>query len=349
MPTEYNNKSAAPGSKKDEEEHLTGAQKAGVLFLAIGPEKSAPIIKKLAPDEVGDISTAIGKLGLVNASTVEHVCEDFSNNFGTDSGVIGNYTTMADFLKKTLPANRVDQILEEIGGPTGKTMWDKLGNVQETVLANYLRNEYPQTTALIMTHLKPEPASRVLALLPEDYATDVMMRMLHIETVQPEVLSTVENTLRSEFVSSLGRSSKGDNYELLAEIFNNFDRSTEKRMISSLDERNHDDTEKVKSLMFTFEDIKRLTHADLMRIVTQIDREKLPLALKGASRTVRDMFLQCMSKRAGGILSEEIESLGPIRVKDADSAQQSIVNTIKDMAASGEVDLNESDNDEIIP
>jgi flagellar motor switch protein FliG len=133
-------------------------------------------------------------------------------------------------------------------------------------------------------------------------------------------------------------------------VFNNFDRKTETRLMEAMDKKNHEDTEKVKALMFTFEDIKRLPHEALMRIVSEIDREKLPLALKGASETVRNMFLQCMSKRAGSILMEEISALGPVRVKDADTAQSEIVATIKNMANAGEIDLAENgNNDEIIP
>ncbi|MFT8655630.1 MAG: flagellar motor switch protein FliG [Acetobacter papayae] len=329
---------------------LNGKQKAAVLMLAIGRDQAAKVLKLLHEDELRDISVAMSSLGVVRAEVVEAVCHEFTKNFESPEGLVGTYETTEDFLRKALPSEQVDKIMDEIRGPAGRTMWDKLGNVQETVLANYLRSEYPQTAAVILSRLQPAHAARILSLLPEDYATDVMMRVLHMETVQREVLDSVESTLRSEFISSLGRSAKRDSYELLAEVFNNFDRKTETRLMEAMDKRNHEDMEKVKALMFTFEDIKRLPHEALMRIVGEIDREKLPLALKGASETVRNMFLQCMSKRAGSILMEEISALGPVRVKDADTAQSEIVATIKNMANAGEIDLTESGgNDEIIP
>ncbi|GAB6969133.1 flagellar motor switch protein FliG [Komagataeibacter kakiaceti JCM 25156] len=330
--------------------HLSGRQKAAILMLAVGRDRSAKLLKLLHEDEIRDISITMAGLGLVRADIVEAVCHEFTRNFESSDGLVGTYETTEEMLRKALPEEQVEKIMDEIRGPAGRTMWDKLGNVQETVLANYLRNEYPQTAAVILSRLQPAHAARIFALLPEDYATDVMMRVLHMETVQREVLDSVEATLRSEFISSLGRSSKRNSYELLAEVFNNFDRKTETRLMASMDKRNHEDMEKVKALMFTFEDIKRLPHVSLMRIVNEVNREKLPLALKGASETVRKMFLQCMSKRAGNILLEEIEALGPVRVKDADAAQTEIVATIKNMANAGEIDLAENGgNDEIIP
>ncbi|MBB2203616.1 flagellar motor switch protein FliG [Gluconacetobacter takamatsuzukensis] len=329
---------------------LTGKQKAAVLMLALGRDKAAKILRLLHEDEIRDISISMSTLGLVRAEAVESVCEEFSRNFESPEGLVGTYETTEEFLRRALPPDQVEKIMDEIRGPAGRTMWDKLGNVQETILANYLRSEYPQTAAVILSRLQPAHAARVLALLPEDYATDVMMRILHMETVQRDVLDSVEATLRSEFISTLGRSARRDSYELLAEVFNNFDRKTESRLMESMDKRNHDDMEKVKSLMFTFEDIKRLPRESLMRIVNQIDREKLPLALKGASDTERKLFLQCMTKRAGSILLEEISSLGPVRVKDVETAQAEIVATIKNMANAGEIDLTDSaGGDEIIP
>lgn len=330
--------------------HLSGPQKAAVLMLAVGRDQAAKILKLLHEDEIRDISVAMASLGIVKAQIVEAVCQEFTKNFESPDGLVGTYETTEEFLRKALPQDQVEKIMDEIRGPSGRTMWDKLGNVQESVLANYLRGEYPQTAAVILSRLQPAHAARVLALLPEDYATDVMMRILHMETVQRDVLDSVEATLRSEFIASLGRSAKQDSYELLAEVFNNFDRKTEIRLTEAMDRRNQEDMEKVKALMFTFEDIKRLPYDSLRQVVAQIDREKLPLALKGAAETERKLFLQCMSKRAGSILLEEIAALGPVRLKDVDAAQADIVATIKTMANAGEIDLTDNNgNDEIIP
>ncbi|MDL2170537.1 MULTISPECIES: flagellar motor switch protein FliG [Asaia] len=328
---------------------LSGKQKAAILFMAIGRDRSAALMQSLHEDEIRDISIAMAGLGVVKAAMVESVCREFVENFELADGLVGTFETTEAFLRRSLSAEQVEKIMDEIRGPAGRNMWDKLANVQESILANYLKSEYPQTAAVIVSRLQPAHAARVLALLPEDYATDVMMRILHMETVQREVIESVEATLRSEFISSLGRSSKRDSYELLAEVFNNFDRKTEGRLTELMDRQSHEDMEKVKSLMFTFEDIARLSQESLMRVVTEVDRDRLPVALKGATDSERKLFLQCMSKRAGNILLEEIASLGPVRVKDVEAAQAEIVTTIKNLLNAGEIDISDnSASDEFI-
>jgi flagellar motor switch protein FliG len=229
--------------------------------------------------------------------------------------------------------------MEEIRGPAGRTMWDKLGNVNETVLANYLKNEYPQTVAVVLSKIKPDHAARVLGQLPEAFAMEVVMRMLRMEAVQKEVLEDVERTLRTEFMSNLARTSRRDAHEMMAEIFNNFDRSTEGRFMSALEERSRDAAEKIKALMFTFEDLGRLDPGSVQTLVRNVDKAKLSIGLKGASETLREMFFSNMSERAGKLLKDEMASLGPVRLKDVDEAQMYMVNLAKDLAAKDEIML----------
>ena len=181
--------------------------------------------------------------------------------------------------------------MEEIRGPAGRTMWDKLGNVSEEMLANYLKNEYPQTVAVVLSMIKPDHSARVLTLLPDSFAMEVVMRMLRMEAIQKDVLERVERILRSEFMSNLARASRQDSHQLMAEIFNNFDRKAEARFLAGLEERNRELAEKVKSQMFTFADLQRLTPAGLQVLLRQIDKDKLPIALKGAPEAIRNLFL----------------------------------------------------------
>ena len=148
--------------------------------------------------------------------------------------------------------------MEDLRGPAGRTMWDKLGNVNEAVLANYLKNEYPQTVAVVLSKLTSEHASRVLAVLPESFSMEVIMRMLRMGAVQKDVLESVEKTLRSEFMTNLGRTPRHDSHELMAEIFNNLDPATEDRFMTSLEETNSESAERIRALMFTFDDLARL-------------------------------------------------------------------------------------------
>jgi flagellar motor switch protein FliG len=227
-------------------------------------------------------------------------------------------------------------------------MWDKLGNVNEAVLANYLKNEYPQTVAVVLSKVRPDHAARVLGLLPESFAMEVVMRMLRMESVQKEVLDGVERTLRAEFMSNLARSTRRDAHEMMAEIFNNLDRSTETRFIAALEERNREAAERIKSLMFTFNDLQRLSPPALQTLMRSIEKEKLPIALKGASEKIRDMFLKNLSERAGRMLRDEIDGLGPVKLRDVDEAQAGIVLIAKELAAQGQIEIGESQDEELV-
>jgi len=236
--------------------------------------------------------------------------------------------------------------MEDIRGPAGRTMWDKLGNVNENVLGNYLKNEYPQTVAVVLSKIRPEHASRVITILPESFAMEVIMRMLRMEAVQKEVLDDLERTLRTEFMTNLARTNRRDSHELLAEIFNNLDRPTEHRFLAALEERNRDSAERIKALMFTFEDLGKLDPTGVQALLRAVDKSKLCVALKGASETLRDLFFTNMSERAGKMLREEMASMGPVRLKDVDEGQMLMVQTAKDLAAKGEIVLAQGKSDD---
>ena len=154
---------------------------------------------------------------------------------------------------------------------------------------------------------------------------EVVMRMLRMESVQRDVLDGVERTLRAEFMSNLARSTRRDAHEMMADIFNNLDRQSETRFLAALEERNRDAAEKIKALMFTFDDLSRLTPPSMQILLRSVDKEKLPLALKGASEKLREMFFKCLSERAGKMLQEDIDALGPVKLRDVDEAQAAIV------------------------
>jgi flagellar motor switch protein FliG len=299
-------------------------------------------------DEIKEVSAAMAQLGAVRAEIVERLCVEFSERMGTTGNLVGSFETTERMLQKTLPRERVAQIMEEIRGPAGRTMWDKLGNVSETVLANYLKNEYPQTVAVVLSKVKPDHAARVLGLLPDAFAMEVVTRMLRMESVQRDVLDSVERTLRAEFMSNLARSARRDAHELMADIFNNLDRQTETRFMAALEERNRDAAERIKGLMFTFNDLQRLAGSAIQILIRSVEKEKLPIALKGASETIRDMFLKNLSERAAKMLREEIEALGPVKLRDVDEAQAAVVAVAKELAAQGQIEIGESQDEELV-
>lgn len=338
----------AEGLKAEEYRNLNGVQRAAILMLALGEEQCTRLFGMMHEDELKDISAAMAQLGSVRAEVVERLCLDFAENMGTAGNLVGSFESTERLLQKALPRDRAAQIMEEIRGPAGRTMWDKLGNVNESVLANYLKNEYPQTVAVVLSKVRPEHAARVLALLPDSFAMEVVMRMLRMESVQKDVLDGVEKTLRAEFMSNLARSTRRDAHEMMADIFNNLDRQAEGRFLAALEERNREAAERIKSLMFTFDDLARLTPQSVQLLLRSIEKDKLPIALKGASEKLRELFLSSMSDRAGKMLRDDIEGLGPVRVRDVDEAQATIVQLAKELSAQGTIEISSGKDEELI-
>ena len=328
---------AAKPTTKDDIKTLTGAERAAVIMLSLGEEHSEHIWKMMDEEEVKEVSQVMSTLGSVSSSVVEKLLVDFVSQMSGTGSLMGSYESTERLIARFMPQEKVSQIMEEIRGPAGRTMWDKLANVNETVLANYLKNEYPQTVAVVLSKIKPEHAARVLGALPEEFAMEVVQRMLRMESVQKDILDKVEKTLRVEFMSNLARTAKRDSHEHMAEIFNNFDRQTEGRFLTALEERSRDSAERIKALMFTFEDLSKLDPGSIQTLLRNVEKDKLGLALKGATDSLRDVFFSNMSERAGKILREDMEAMGPVRLKDVDEAQMRMVNVAKDLANKGEI------------
>jgi flagellar motor switch protein FliG len=261
---------------------------------------------------------------------------------------MGSFESTEALLLKAMPRERVTQIMEEIRGPAGRTMWDKLGNVSEELLASYLKNEYPQTVAVVLAMVKPDHSARVLTLLPDSFAMEVVMRMLRMESIQRDVLDRVERILRAEFMSNLARTSTSDTHQMMAEIFNHFDHKAETRFLAGLEERNRESAEKVKARMFTFADLQRLSPQAVQVLLRSVEKGRLPIALKGATDPIKALFLGQMSERAAKMLRDDMVALGPVRMKDVEEAQAAISNLAKDLAARGEIDISPAGDDRVI-
>ena len=327
-------------------EALAGPKRAAILMLALGEQYGGKIWSLLDDDEVRQLSLEMSTLGTVEVDTVEDMLLEFVSRMSASGALMGNFDATERLLQQYLPPERVNGIMDEIRGPAGRNMWEKLSNVQEEVLANYLKNEYPQTIAVVLSKLKPEHAARVLGILPEELALDVVNRMLKMEAVQKEVIESVEKTLRTEFMSNLSQTRRRDAHEVMAEIFNNFDRQTETRFITSLEEDNRESAERIKALMFTFDDLVKLDSGSAQTLMRNVDKDKLGVALKSANEDVRNFFFGNMSSRAAKMLQDDMAAMGPVRLRDVDEAQALLVNLAKDLAAKGEIMLTKNRADD---
>ena len=318
---------------------LSGAQKAAIVILALDESKVGEILSRLEESEIRDLSTIMSQMGRVDSVIIEDVVNEFIARIGVSNPVFGNEGATERLLSKVLPPEKVSEIMNSIRGPQGRTMWDKLSNVNESVLAGYLKNEYPQSVALVLSKIAPEHASRVIPHFSESFVLEVMTRMLSLEPVQDEVLASVESTLASEFVDKLTQSRLRDGHQILADIFNNFDRPTADQMLELLETKDFDAAERIRALMFTFEDLINLEPAYLQVLIRAIPREKLTVALKGSAESVIRVFLTNLSERAGRILREDMTSMGPTRLRVIEEAQVEIIGIAKRLADNGDIDL----------
>jgi len=343
--------SGAPGqglqiSSDQEHRELLGPERAAVLLLALGEEYGKVLWEKLDDIEIKQISIAMSRVGPITPDMLEQLFVDFVNKLSARGALLGNFDSTERLLGSFLPSDRVNGIMEEIRGPAGRNMWEKLSNVQENVLANYLKNEYPQTVALVLSKINSDHAARVLGNLPEEFALEVVNRMLRMEAVQKDVLEKVEQTLRIEFMSNLSHTTRRDSHELMADIFNNFDRQTEARFITALEDENRESAEKIKNLMFTFDDLSKLDAASVQTLLRSVEKDQLATALKGANESVREFFFSNMSQRAAKMMQDDMDSMGAVRLRDVDEAQGAMVNVAKDLAAKGDITIAKGNSDD---
>ncbi len=325
---------------------LSGSEKSAILLLSLSEDQTTQVFEQLDEDEIMLVSQTMSNLGKVSANVTERLFVEFAEQMTSTNSLVGSLDSTERLLIKALGKDRVSTIMEEIRGPAGRTMWEKLSNVDEEILANYLQKEYPQTVAVVISKITPEHAAKVLSMLPEPFAMEVVMRMLRMEAVQKDVLEDVEKTLRTEFMSNLARTNRRDSHEVMAEIFNKLERAVEGKFMTNLEERNPDSAEKIRSLMFTFDDLAKLDPTAIQTLLRVADKEALPLAMKTASETMKDLIFSNMSERAAKMMKETMESMGPVKLRDVEEAQQSIVTTAKDLADKGEITIISGEDDD---
>ncbi len=331
---------------KDDYRTLTGIQKAAMMMMSVGEENVTRLFGMMDDEEIKEISTAMSTLGRVDSECVERLFNEFGEEMSAAGVLVGSFNTTERLLQKALGKDRVNSIMDEIRGPAGRTTWDKLANVNEEMLASYLRHEYPQTIALIVSKIKPDHAAKVLSVLPEEMSMEVINRMLVMDSVKKEVIEGIEKTLRQEFMSNIAKTQRRDSFEMMAEIFNNFDRTTESKFMGTLEQRDPEAAERIRNLMFTFEDLVKIDAAGVQTIMRNLDKDKLALAMKGASDALKDLFFGNMSERAAKILREDMEAMGPVRLRDVDEAQMYVVSIAKELATKGDIIIAEANGEE---
>ncbi len=319
---------------------MADREKAAILVMAMGSHQSETLMKQLNDNELQRIGHSISSMGRIDADLVEDVILQFVQKVTTNADLNGSYAVAENLLRKALPTERAEEIINQISSSSdGHSMWEQLSQISPEMLSNYLVNEYPQTSALILSKINPQHASRVMSFFPDQLNLEVMGRIVKLDNVQREVIDELEKTLRNEFVTTLGRSRQRDTHEVLADIFNNFDRNTETRLMDLFESQDSKSADKVKALMFTLDDLVRIDNEGIQRLIIAFPRDVLAVALKNTSSQLSHLFFRNMSDRAARILREDMAALGEVRMRKIEDAQKKLVNLAKELSVEGVIEV----------
>ena len=325
---------------------FTGPQRAAALLILLGEEHGAALWPEFDDAEVRKISRAMTEIGSMPGEAVDELIADFAAALGMTGGLMGSVDRAEELLTKIFPPERAAALVSDLRGSSGRMVWRRLAHVTPESLARFLENEYAQTIAVVLSKIGSDQGGRVLALLPDRLASDVVGRMLALGEVKSGALEQIEMMLHGHFFANGPRKPEPDRYEVMADRFNVFDRPTEARFLASLEERDRDAAQRIREKMFTFEDLLKLDAAGCQTLLRQMDKDTLARALKGASEAARDFFTGNMSTRAAKNLKDDIEAMGPIRMKEVDEAQSKLVQSAKALAETGEIRINKNKADD---
>lgn len=332
------------------ENQYSGVRKASVLLLTLGSDKAANILKHMNDEDIERLTLELAKLEKVSDNEKKSVLEEFVTNFkAREFMASGGIEYARDMLERAVGAEKALEILEKLTSNLQVKPFDFLKKSDPMQLVNVLQNEHPQTIALILCYLNPKQAAQVIGSLPENLKAEVVKRIAMLDKANPEVVREVERVLErkvSAFVTQDFAQVGG--LDTVVEFMNSLDRSTEKAILDKLSETDPELAEEIRRHMFVFEDVVKLDDRSVQMVLREVDTKDLSKALKGASEDIMNKIANNLSKRAGQLLKEEIEFMGPLRVVDVEEAQQKIVNVIRRLEESGEIFIARGGGEELI-
>ncbi|NLO89028.1 MAG: flagellar motor switch protein FliG [Clostridia bacterium] len=329
---------------------LTGRQKAAILLISIGPELSAKVMKQLSEEDIEKITYEIANIDVVDAETQQAVLKEFLELHEVQYYLVkGGVEYAKQVLEKSLGPAKANEYIRKLTAATKRYPFSGLRKTDPKHLVNFIGNEHPQTIALILSYLDPEQAALVLSELPQETQAEIAKRIANMETTSPEIIKEVEAVLERKLSTFVGeRFTFAGGIQTVVDILNKVDRGTERTIIETLEQDDPELADEIRNRLFVFEDINILDDMAIRRVLREIDMKDLAKALKGASDELLNRILRNMSKRAGEMLQEEMEFLGPVRLREVEEAQQSIVQIIRRLDEAGEIIISRGGEDEVI-
>jgi len=331
-------------------QNMTGIKKAAMLLITLGEELSSKILGELDDDEVQDISREIALTKMVDPDTMESVVEEFYNMLLAKKFISkGGLDYAKSVLTKSLGAERARKIIDRLTKLLEQSSgFEFLTKIEPKQLAKFIQNEHPQTIALILAHLDPSQAAESLAELPEDLKAEVAIRIANLQDISPSVVKTLSKVLEERFESISSYNVEVGGVKSVAEIFNRMDRTASKQTLERLEKDAPELVSSIRDMMFVFEDIKRLSQQAIQEILKRADKNTLTLALKGADEELKNRFFESMSKRAVETMKEEMDYMGPVKLKDVEKAQHEIVEIVRELDEEGVVSISGGDEEQYV-
>lgn len=329
---------------------ISGKEKAAVLLISLGPEYSAEIFKHLTDEEIEELTLNIANMNKVDPDKKEEILDEFyqicvAQEYISEGGI--NYAK--DVLEKALGSQKAMDIIGKLTASLQVKPFDFARKAEPSQLLNFIQNEHPQTIALILSYLSSEQSGQILSALPQGKQSEVAQRIATMDRTSPEIIREVEGVLEGKLSSLVSQDyTTAGGIESIVDILNSVDRGTEKNIMDTLEIEDAELAEEIRKRMFVFEDIINLDSTSIQRFIREIDNNELAVALKGATDEVAEVIYGNMSKRMAEMIKEDMEFMGPVRLRDVEEAQQKIVNVIRKLEEAGEIIIARGGGDEII-
>jgi len=324
---------------------LHGTDKVAAVLMTMSPPTANRLLKHFDPDEIKLITRSMTQLKSVGPSQIEQIVEDFATQFASGASLVGTAADVERLLTGVLPPEQIADIMAELLGTANHSIWERISTVSESILASYIAKEHPQTAALMLSKVRPNCAAKVMSFIPEERRNGILRRMLTFKPIVDATMQVIERTVYEDFMMNFSRNAGADPHARMADIINKMDRDDMETVLSSLAATRPKSAEILRGLLFTFDDIIKLTPRARTSLFDQVPTDKLVLALKGTDADFREMILQSLGGRIRRMVEQEMASGEPVPSREAAEGRGPITDLALDMAGRGEIELN-SDSDE---
>jgi flagellar motor switch protein FliG len=325
---------------------LKGPERVATLLFAMGKPAASRILRHFSEEEIRLVTKSAAQLGPVSPTQIEQLVEEFASNFSDGADLVGGAAHIEKLLTGILSPEQIASIMNDVVGNANRNIWERISTVSESAIASYLMKEHPQTAALILSKVKPSCAAKVMTQLPQPLRNNLMRRMLSMKPIVDETMKNIEKTLHEDFMANFSKNAGADTHAKIADIINKMERDHMEDVLTSLSSVRPKSAEILRGLLFTFDDIVKLTPRDRTTLFDQVPPDRVVLALKGTNDEFRKVVLSALSSRVRRMIEHELNSKEPSAHRDIAEARRTITDLALEMAGRGEIVINAETEDE---